>query len=307
MTYPPPPGQPPYPPSPGEPLPPPVDPYDSPQYTQPLYGPPESGLPTYGPPESGPPAYGPPTYAQTSYGQPGYGQPAYGQPGFPTAPQSPPAASRTVAITLLSAAIALVILVGGGITFYLVGANSSQKENDRVAQGESPSPSASPSPSPSATTKAARDVIRISEPDTLNGQPKIKAEELSSLTTDLAKELEGYPGAANAFGAVYGSLPDKKLVAALAAEVDIDDPQRMLDTVFQSFSGQNQLTSVTPASTVPLGGVAQCGNTVIGTEDVALCGWADEGSVGMFLFFYETAVDVKGDFPDMRAEIEKKN
>ncbi|MEV6302695.1 hypothetical protein AB0M02_25005 [Actinoplanes sp. NPDC051861] len=214
-------------------LPPPVDPYQTPQYTQPFYPP----------------------------------------------PPPPPNHSRTVAITLLSVAIALVVLIGGGTVLYLIGEN----EQD------------------------ARDRITVSEPTTLNGHDKIEAKELESLTTDLEKELEGYPGAANAFGAVYGSLEDKKMIAALAAEVDIDDPQRMLDTVFQSFSGESQLTGVSPASTGSLGGVAQCGDTVVGKEDVAICGWADEGSVGMFLYFYETTVDVKGDFPDMRAEIETKS
>ncbi|MEU4425785.1 hypothetical protein AB0F81_34620 [Actinoplanes sp. NPDC024001] len=262
MTYPPPPGQPPYPPSPGEPLPPPVDPYASQQYTQPYYG--------------------QPGYGQQGYGQHGYGQPGYGQAGPAMAPPARPAPSRTVAITLLSVAIGLVVLVGGGTVFYLIG--------EKVSGSGSGSGSE----------------ITISEPATLNGHAKIEAKELSSLTTDLAKELEGYPGAANAFGAVYGDVADKKMIAALAAEVDIDDPQRMLDTVFQSFSGESQLTGVSPASTGSLGGVAQCGSTVIEKEDVAICGWADEGSVGMFLFFYETAVDVKGDFPDMRAEIETK-
>ncbi|WP_157751195.1 hypothetical protein [Actinoplanes derwentensis] len=198
-----------------------------------------------------------------------------------------------MAITLVSAAIALTLVIGGGIVFYLVGAKfGSTAQGGTVSAG------------PSGTVEAE---ISISEPDTLNGNAKIEAAELASLTTDLEKELEGYPGAANAFGAVYGSLADKKMIAALAAEVDIDDPQRMLDTVFQSFSGSNQLTGVSPASTGSLGGVAQCGGTVISGSDVAICGWADEGSVGMFLFFYETVVDVKGDFPDMRAEIETKS
>ncbi|GAA0434525.1 hypothetical protein Aca07nite_00510 [Actinoplanes capillaceus] len=260
-----------YPPPPGEPLPPPVDPYETPQHTAPLYEQPDFGRPTYA--------------------QPGHSQPGFGQPGLPAAPPQPQpqGQSRTVAITLLSAAIALVVLVGGGIVFYLVGEKLFQNEKA--------------SPGPSEMAKAD---ISIREPSTLNGHSKIEAQELSSLTADLAKELEGYPGAANAFGAFYGSLADKKMVAVLAAEVDIDDPQRMLDTMFQSFSGENQLTQVSAVSTGSLGGVAQCGNSVIGKEDVAICGWADEGSVGMFLHFYVTAVDVKGDFPDMRAEIETR-
>ncbi|MFG1991101.1 hypothetical protein ACGFJ7_14120 [Actinoplanes sp. NPDC048988] len=216
--------------------------------------------------------------------------PLYDQPYVPPAPYPAPLAapprngSRTTMIALLSAAIGVIVLVGGGVVFYLVGEHYSWGRGTPV-----------------------RDTITISEPATLAGQPKIEADELSTLTSDLEKELEGYPGAANAFGAVYGSLPDREFFAALAAEVDVDDPQRMLDTAFQSFSGVNQLEGVTPASTGDLGGVAQCGSTVIDEEDVAICGWADEGSVGMILWFYETAVDVKGDFPDMRAEIETKD
>jgi hypothetical protein len=289
MTYPPPPGQPPFPPSPGEPLPPPVDPYDSPQHTAPLYVQPDYGRPGYG---------------QAAPTHPGYGQPVqpgYGGPDYPTAPPPPAATSRTVMIALLSAAIALVLLVGGGVAVYLIGENSSREKKDTVTQGTSPSAGPSPSAQP------APDGISISEPDTLNGHAKIEAKEFSSLTSELEKVLEGYPGAANAFGAVYGSPADKKMIAAIAAEVDIDDPQRMLDTVFQSFSGENQLTGVSPASTGSLGGVAQCGSTTVGKENMAICGWADEGSVGMFLFLYQTAVDVKGDFPDMRAEIETKD
>ncbi|WP_229073257.1 hypothetical protein [Actinoplanes sp. DH11] len=296
MTYPPPPGQPPYPPSPGEPLPPPVDPYASSQYTEPIHVQPGYGQPHYGPP--------------------GFVPPGYAQPTTPMAPPVPAPAgrSRTAAIALLSVAIALVVLVGGGVVFYLVGtkfAEDPNRDTNGVTAQGSASPGAAPSVAPSAAPSvpgpAPQDVISIKEPDTLNGKSKIETAEAASLTTDLEKELEGYPGAANAFGAVYGSPGDKKLVAALAAEVDIDDPQLMLDTMFQSFSGESQLAGVAPASTGTLGGVAQCGSAVVGKEDMAICGWADEGSVGMFLFLYETAVDVKGDFPGMRAEIETKD
>ncbi|MEU4160515.1 hypothetical protein [Actinoplanes sp. NPDC026670] len=261
-----------YPPSPGEPLPPPVDPYDTPQHTAPLYH-------------------------QPDYGQPTYVQPVYPAtpPPLPPPPPSPvQGTSRPTVIVLLSVAIGLVLLMGGGAAIYLVGKSLSTTS---TKQGGT----ASPSP------ESAKDSISIDEPDTLNGYDKLDADEFDSLTEDLEKEIEGYPGAANAFGAVYGSVAEKRLIAAFAAEVDIDDPQLMLDVVFQTFSGSNQLTDVTQASLGSLGGVAQCGTTRADNTDMALCGWADEGSVGMFLFFDETAVDVKGDFPDMRAEIETKD
>jgi hypothetical protein len=294
MTYPPH-----GPPQPGEPLPPAVDPYQQHPHTQPLYEQPDFGQPPPMPPTTvQPPGYGHPGYPQQGYGQPGYSMPAPHPHPRPASTES-----RAVAITLLSVAIALVVLIGGGAVFYLVGTKVSDGDGNRTAQGggASASPSASPSPSPSA-----RADIRIKEPKTLNGHAKIKAKELESLTTDLEKEVEGYPGANNAFGAVYGDLSDKVMIAVLAAEVDVDDPQRMLDTLFQSFSGESQLIGVTPASTGSLGGVAQCGSAVVGSEDVAICGWSDEGSIGMILYFYETAVDVKGDFPGMREEIETK-
>jgi hypothetical protein len=305
MTYPPPPpGQQPYPPSSGEPLPPPVDPYDSPQHTEVNYGHPDYGQPGYGaaapgPAAPGPAAPGPAAPGPAVYRPAAYGQPGHVPPGYPMAsPPSPASGSRTVAITLVSVAIALVVLVGGGTVVYLI--------SEQLGGGSGSTQGKGVTASPSQTVTAAAEEISISEPDTLNGQPKIEAEELESLTTDLEDVLEGYPGAANAFGAVYGSFEDKNVVTALAAEVDIDDSQGMLDRVFQSFSGESQLTGVTPASTGSLGGVAQCGSAVIGKENVAICGWADEGSVGMILYFYKTAVDVKGDFPDMRAEIETK-
>lgn len=269
--------------------PPPVDPYDSP-----------SDAPQFSPQPVSPQPFPPQqVHPPTVYQHPGHGYPA-----FPPAPPLPPRnESRTVAITLVSAGIALTLLVGGAIVVYLLGAKSGNTaRGGAVTASPSPSPSASPSPSRSPAPE-----INIREPITLNGYPKIEAEEFSSLTTDLKKELAGFPGAADAFGAVYGSVAEKKLVAALAAEVDINDPQQMLDRMFQSFSSTSQLADVGPASVGDLGGVAQCGSTESGGEDLTLCGWADEGSIGMFLFLYQIPVDVKGDFPDMRAEIETRS
>lgn len=275
-----------YPPPPGEPLPPPVDPYETPlQPTVPYAG------PQYPAPLPQHPGYGPPTVQVPPY-------------PLPYAPQpSAPGTSRTTAIVLLSVGIGLVLLIGGGFAAYLAGTNLSA-----TAATPSASPSASPSPSPSpSTSRSPQATITITEPDTLNGYAKLDDDEFDSLTEDLEKVVEGYPGAANVFGAVYGSVSEEKLIAAFAAEVDVDDPQRMLDVAFQSFSGSSQLVDVSEPSTVPLGGVAQCGTTRTDKTNMALCGWADEGSFGMFLFYDETAVDVKGDFPDMRAEIETKD
>ena len=313
MTYPPPSGQPPYPP-PGEPLPPAVDPFDVPQHTHAYFGQPGYQQPGHVPAQYGHPGQNQPGHNQTGQGhpgqgQPGYGQfgpgqPGYGQPGYPPAMPvpAPPGGSRTVAITLLSVAIALVVLVGGGGAVYLAGRNLSGETKG----GGTPGPT-DPTTGPTDTARANRDRITIREPATLNGQPKIEAEELRSLTTQMEHVLKGYPGAANEFGAVYGTLTQRQVTAALAAEVDVSDPQLLLDAMFQSFNGTHKLSNVTAASAGELGGVAQCGSAVIGKEDVALCGWADEGSVGMFIYFYKTAVDVKGDFPAMRAEIETKD
>ncbi|HWS35242.1 MAG TPA: hypothetical protein VN408_21205 [Actinoplanes sp.] len=282
MTYPPP-GYP----NPGDPNQlPPTQPFGTPppqQYgpPQPQYGQPQSPYsapqpsynapqPPYGAPQ--PPQFGAP---QSPYGAP---QPQYGPPGYPPPPIAP-RQSRTLPIVLVSIAIGLVLCVGGTVVFYLIGKN--------------------------AEDTAAR--VTITEPATLGGLAKLDSDEFSAITESMGKELSQYPGAESSFGAFYGSPEDKNMVAALATKATIADPQKELDASFTTFSQSSPVTERTGAALGDLGGVAQCGNSSFSGIDVAVCGWADEGSVGMIMYFFKNNQEILDVFPAMRAEIESKS
>ncbi|WP_430783765.1 hypothetical protein [Actinoplanes sp. G11-F43] len=246
--------------------------------------PPPPGDPGHLPPTQqygAPPGYPPPPGYPQQHGYPpppppGYPhQPGYPPPGFPP----PPAPrSRTVPIVLVSLAIVLVLCVGGTTALYLIGKN--------------------------AEDTAAR--ITITEPSTLGGLPKLDSAEFAAITEDMEKELAGYPGAESSFGAIYGSPEDRNMIAALATKATIADPQRELDASFTTFGRSAKVTGIGPVGTGTLGGVAQCGSSAITGVDVAICGWADEGSVGMIMYFFQQAGDVEESFPQLRAQIETK-
>lgn len=282
MTYPPP----------GDPNQlPPTQPFGAPP-PQP-YGPPQ---PQYGQPQ--PPQFGAP---QPGYGapqpQPGYGapQPQYGQPGYPPPgfppPPMPPKKSRTLPIVLVSIAIGLVLCVGGTTVFYLIGKNAENAENSGNT----------------GNTGNTATQISITEPATLGGLAKLDSAEYASITEDMSRELAQYPGASNSFGAFYGSPENEDMVAALATEATIASPQKELDASFDTFSQSSAVTGLTEVATGSLGGVAQCGNSSFSGIDVAVCGWADKGSVGMIMYFFRTNQEILNDFPAMRAEIESKS
>ena len=66
-------------------------------------------------------------------------------------------------------------------------------------------------------------------------------------------------------------------------------------------------TEVAAVEAGPLGGVARCGNADTSGMRLAVCGWADKGSVAMIGTFFKTADEVTAALPALRAEIEKKN
>jgi hypothetical protein len=56
----------------------------------------------------------------------------------------------------------------------------------------------------------------------------------------------------------------------------------------------------------PLGGTAQCADVKTEGNPTAVCGWADDGSVGVLLFMGKAVADVKGEFVADRGAIEKR-
>ncbi|GGQ56978.1 hypothetical protein [Couchioplanes azureus] len=271
--------------------------------------PPYQGQPNPDVPPSVPPGYPP----QPGYGvQPPYPQPEYGQAGYPQSgpplgagypPPQPQPKSRALAITLVSIAVALVLCVGGGTALYLVGRNAA----DDVTTSPTAAPVA-PSATPERTesTEEPAADITVVEPKTLGGRPRVTDPQFAGAVDELKEELEDMPRATETVGALYGTPAERDLVIVAAVASEVEDPQRELNATFlgAGVSGL-KLTGLTTPSAGSLGGVAKCGKGEAGGAPVVVCGWADEGSVGLLIWYYKSMNSAKAEFPKLRAQVEK--
>ena len=262
--------------------------------------------PAYGQPEYGQPGYGQqPTYAQQpGYGQTEYSQPGYGQqPGYP-APQ-PPNKSKALPIVLVSIAVVLVLCVGGSVAIFLAAKN---KADDISGDVEKALATPTATTDPTATPTRESSAITIVEPKKLGGRPKLTNEKFAGIADELKSSLADVPNAGNTIGALYGKLEEKDIVIVVAAEAPIDDPEQRLDTTFLAgAAGGTKVTGITTVDSGALGGTAKCGNVDNSSVKMAVCGWADEGSIGWIIWYSKSASQVKSEFPKLRAQIEKSS
>ncbi|OJF11294.1 hypothetical protein BG844_27160 [Couchioplanes caeruleus subsp. caeruleus] len=260
-------------------------------------------------PPSVPPGYPP----QPGYGvQPPYPQPEYGQAGYPQSgppmgagyPPPPKPKSRTLAITLVSIAVVLVLCVGGGTALYLVGRNAT--DDVTTSRTVAPTATASPTPEQTEATEEPAAEITVVEPRTLGGRPKVTDPQFTGAVDQLKEELRKMPRATETVGALYGTPAERDLVVVAAVASEVEDPQRELNATFlgAGISGL-MLTGLTTPSSGSLGGVAKCGKGEAGGAPVVVCGWADDGSVGLLISYYKSMSAAKAEFPKLRAQVEK--
>jgi hypothetical protein len=128
------------------------------------------------------------------------------------------------------------------------------------------------------------------------------------MSTTLKSALGEYPGATNSIGNLYGTVGKQDIVVVAAAQAPVDDPAKTLDQMFSSFGiGGLKVSSIVSAPTGSLGGSAKCGAADASGETMALCSWADDGSIGMLIWYDKTVAKAKAEFPRLRAQIEKKS
>jgi hypothetical protein len=282
-----------------------------PQYGQPDYG----QQPQYGQPQSGQPQSGQPQYGQSQYGQPDYGQPQSGQAeypqgaGFPV-PPTPPKKSKALPIVLISLAVVLVLCVGGGIAVFLAAKDKAEEVVDAANATANPTPTvATPTTTPAddpTTGTAAK--ITVVEPKTLVGRPKLTDAQFTALADQLESGLADVPDSTGSVGALYGTAAKRNIVVVAAAAAPIDDPQKELDGTLAGvgISGM-KITSLTKVDAGALGGSAKCGKVEDAGFPMAMCAWADSGSLGFTFFMFQSVTKAKAEFPKVRAAIEKKS
>jgi hypothetical protein len=278
-------------------------PYGQPGPGQP-YGQPAPGQPypgqTYGQPNPDVPSSVPP--------QPGFPPPAYGvQPGYP-APEPPKRKSRTLPIVLVAIAVVLVLCVGGGTAAVLLVRNSTDDVAEAI-QSSAPQPTVTttaPATEPTPTEKAK--TITVVEPKKLGGRPKLTDEQFAGIADQLESELSQAPGATTSVGALYGRPAERDIVVIAGVAAPVSNPAQELNgTFFGAGVGGLKVTGITEVDAGPLGGEAKCGKANASGVNMALCAWADDGSVGWIIWYFKSVKQAKGEFVKLRGEIEKSS
>jgi hypothetical protein len=205
----------------------------------------------------------------------------YGMPvGYPVVPPKKSNVRKAVLITL---AVALVLGSAGVTTFVL----TSRKAVNNAKRA------------------AAR--VAIVEPRSLGGRAPLIGPQYTAMTDVMEKGLAKYKDATNLFGALYGDADDQDVVIAIAVERPVLAPKAALVGAFRGLtSGGMRINDVAAVEPGPLGGTAQCGTGNTDGTDIAVCGWADEGSIGILMWYHSSAEQVTTEFIKLRAEIETK-
>jgi hypothetical protein len=261
---------------------------------QPYQGQPNPDVPASVPPQPGfppQPQYAPPGYPP----QGGYPQPGPPMPGYP----APRKKSRALPITLVSIALVLVLCVGGGTAIYLAGRNTAEGLAGTLA---------TTAPTPGITTAPPRATITIVEPRSLGGRPRVTDPKFADTVEQLEKNLALLPGSAQSVGAIYGNPAKRDLVMVVAAKSYVRDPKDEVDSAFAgSTFGNMDLTGVSSIPAGPLGGAAKCGKGSDEGVPLSLCVWADEGSSGLFIWYFTSLSKAKKEFVRLRGQVEQKS
>lgn len=97
---------------------------------------------------------------------------------------------------------------------------------------------------------------------------------------------------------------EQKFIMVVAGSALLLRPQNELQSAFDSMSsGGLTVTATHKVDAGELGGYAQCGTSVTGGVKLAVCGWADHGSLGMIMFFDRGVAEAEKLLLDFRKEI----
>jgi len=218
-----------------------------------------------------------PGYAQNS---PGYSQDGQSNSGFQQPPMAPKK-SKAGKIVLIALAAVLVLCGGAGAAVYFIAGK------DAVEAAET----------------------RVVAPETLVGRPKISNPDLKGVIDEaLTSMKQDVPGAKDVVGGFYGDPEKEDLVMVVAVSGLIADPSKELDKAIKGADATLKVADVKEVDPGPLGGEAKCGNATARELKVAVCFWADNGSMGMVAIYFAQADDkTAAEFVTIRGEVEQKS
>lgn len=133
--------------------------------------------------------------------------------------------------------------------------------------------------------------------------------ELVSLSQQMNTEFKAGSELDSTAVGVYHKAGDEeqKVIMVVAGSALLLRPQTELQTAFASMStGGLTVTSMHSIDPGELGGYAKCGTSVTGGVKLAVCGWADHGSLGMIMFFDRGVTEAEKLLRDFRREIQTR-
>ncbi|MEU1810470.1 hypothetical protein O7622_12480 [Micromonospora sp. WMMD1076] len=245
----------------------------------------------YPSPQQQPGGYQPPQQPQYGGDYPQAPQQQYGGEHPPQQPQYgsqlgapvPPKKSGVGKILLIVLAVVLVLCVGGGIVTWIV---TKDTVNEVVT-----------------ATKT-----RVVEPQTLGGRAKVTDPQLQTAAAQMKSELsKDVPDATSTVGAFYGDPAKKDLVMIVAVSGVMADPKKELADATAAVTPDLATKDFKTVDAGPLGGDAKCSDGKASDVPVAVCIWADRGSLGMVVVYFKSAAELQSEFLTMRGEIEKQD
>jgi hypothetical protein len=110
-------------------------------------------------------------------------------------------------------------------------------------------------------------------------------------------------------GAVYADPADKnRSVLYFGGTTLLWTPESDLDTAFKLVEDDaGPLAGLAEVPAGPLGGTMKCGTTTSPDGDIAVCGWADHGSMALVMFPNRTAAQSASLTRDIRAAVQTRN
>lgn len=240
-------------------------------------------------------------FGQANFPAPGVGLPVFGMPREK---------SRRIPRLIAAIAAVVVLIVAGGVAAYSV-----RKDDDVAVAVASKSSNAAKTtkpakkPSTAKTTKTTKDAkttkttktattVKIVEPAQLGGRPK---------DSDIPAAFAKAPGRTSEASALYGTASKRDMMMVQAVAAPIRSPSTDLTAFLAGMSHSGlALENVTSMDAGTLGGVAKCGTGTVQGNSVAICAWADKGSMGFLIWYFSKVAEARSAFLKLRGQIEKR-
>jgi len=146
---------------------------------------------------------------------------------------------------------------------------------------------------------------RVGTPDSVAGMPMLTDARHQQLAGQVRDQITGSVPLDSLMAAFYAPDEDPtRGVLVVAGTQLLINPGGQLDAAFRDLGrGGTPVTAVTPVDPGPMGGSARCGQAQAAGVPMAICAWADHGSVGMVLAYRRGVLESADLMKTIRTEV----